>query len=61
VLSTGTCAVGTPVAAGGSCTVVVQFADPTAGSVTTGTLTVSGTGVGTGAPAYSATRNLTGS
>ncbi len=57
----GTCAVGSSVSNnGGSCTVIVRFTP----SGTTGfgdTLTVSGTGVGAGAPTYIASRAMTGS
>jgi hypothetical protein len=55
----GTCAVGGSVSNGGSCTVIVTFTS--SGKTTfTDTLTVQGTGVGTGAPTYTASRAITG-
>ncbi len=58
-LAGGTCTIGSPVAAGGTCTVIVSFASPSGNSTTTGTLSVTGTGVG-GIGSASASRNLTG-
>ena len=59
VVTGGTCAVGATLAVNATCTVIVQFQSPTS-SLTTGTLTVSGAGVG-GIGTFSAVRNLTGS
>jgi len=56
----GTCAVGGIVSNDSSCTMIVVFTP----SGTTGfsdTLTVSGTGIGAGAPTYTTSRNMTGS
>jgi len=58
-LTGGTCAVGVNVSNGGSCTVVVTFT-PSDKTTFTDTLTVSGTGLGTGAPTYTASRAMTG-
>ena len=56
----GTCAIGSSVSnGGGSCTVIVRFTP--SGTVFGDTLTVSGSGVGLGAPTYTASRNMTGS
>jgi len=55
----GTCTVGGSVNNGGSCTVIVTFT-PSGATKFTDTLTVPGTGVGTGAPTYTASRAMTG-
>lgn len=55
----GTCAVGGVVSNGSSCTVIVTFT-PSGKTTFTDTLTVQGTGVGTGAPTYTASRAMTG-
>jgi sugar lactone lactonase YvrE len=54
----GTCAVGGTVNNGGSCTVVVTFT-PSGTAVFNDNLTLSGSGLGTGAAAYSVSRPLT--
>jgi hypothetical protein len=54
----GTCAVGGTVANAGSCTVIVTLT-PVGTTTIIDTLTVAGTGVGTGAPTYTATRAMT--
>jgi hypothetical protein len=58
-ISGGTCIVGNTVSNGSSCTVIVTFT-PSDKTTFTDTLTVQGTGVGTGAPIYSASRAMTG-
>jgi hypothetical protein len=58
-VSGGTCTVGGSVSNGGSCSVIVTFT-PSGKTTFTDTLTVPGTGVGTGAPTYTASRGMTG-
>jgi hypothetical protein len=55
----GTCTVGGSVSNGGSCTVIVTFT-PSGKTTFTDTLSVQGTGLGTGAPTYTASRAMTG-
>jgi hypothetical protein len=55
----GTCIVGNTVSDGSSCTVIVTFT-PSGTTKFTDTLTVSGMGLGTGAPTYTASRAMTG-
>lgn len=58
-LTGGTCLAGGSVSDGSSCTVIVTFT-PSGKTTFTDTLTVQGTGVGTGAPTYTASRVMTG-
>jgi hypothetical protein len=55
----GTCSIGTTVAAGSTCTIVVSFS-PVGTTVFNDVVSVSGTGIGAGAPIYSATRAVSG-
>ena len=56
----GTCAIGSILPVGGTCTIGVTFTSPAGNSTTTGTVTVTGIAQGVAAPIYTATRNLTG-
>jgi hypothetical protein len=59
VVTGGTCAISVIVNSGNTCSVIVTFT-PTSNLVVTDRLTVTGSGLGTGVPTYSAARAMSG-